>query len=82
MPVADIADRERHCLIQAVLPSSIWSWKGRMLIAIRSLERDTDVEAATKIKCQLFDWGRSRRAVRALFDTVDERAATFAERGL
>jgi hypothetical protein len=82
MPVADIADGERHCLIQAVLPSSMWSWKGRFLIAVRGDDGGTDVEGATRIQGQLFDWGRSRRALQGLFDTVEERASTFAQRGL
>jgi hypothetical protein len=82
MPVADIADADRHCLIQAVLPSSMWSWKGRMLIAVRGVDGGADVEGTINIKGQLFDRGRSRRALHGLFDTVDERASTFAERGL
>lgn len=51
------------CLFEAALPSDLWSFEGDLLIAVRPNGSHTEVQAATKIKGQLFDWGKSNRCL-------------------
>lgn len=82
MPIVDVADRECQCLIQAVLPSNMFSWKGRVVVTLRADGQRVELEAATKIPGQLYDWGRSNRTLQKLFQAAQERASTFRERNL
>ncbi|WP_428420586.1 hypothetical protein [Methylibium sp.] len=61
---------EDGCLLDAALPSDMWSWEGTLYVSIRRHERATCVDAATKIKGQKFDWGKSKRALEALFQDL------------
>lgn len=55
------------CAIEAVLPSDVWSWEGVMTVILKRADAATEVEAQTLIKGQLFDWGKSNRALDAFF---------------
>lgn len=58
------------CLLKAILPSDIWSFKGDLVITIERQKQGTSVEAVAVIKGQLFDWGKSKRILRELFDDI------------
>lgn len=58
---------EDGCLLEASLPSDIWSWQGTLYVGIRKDGSGTRVDGATSIKGQLFDWGKSKRCLEALF---------------
>ena len=62
---------EDGCVLEAVLPSDIWSWEGEVVVSVRRDRAGTQVEAATKIQGQLFDWGKSRRCLDQLFEDVE-----------
>jgi hypothetical protein len=55
------------CFFEAVLPSDIRSFEGDVLVTVRRREWKTEVTAATRIKGQLFDWGKSRRSLEEFF---------------
>jgi hypothetical protein len=55
------------CFFEAVLPSDFRSFEGDMLVTVRRREWKTEVTSATKIKGQLFDWGKSRRSLDEFF---------------
>ena len=55
------------CFFEAVLPSDFRSFEGDMLVTVRRREWKTEVTAATKIKGQFFDWGKSRRVLADFF---------------
>lgn len=61
---------EDGCLLEAALPSDMWSFAGTLYISARKSEAGTHVEATTKIEGQLFDWGKSRRSLEALFSDL------------
>lgn len=58
------------CLIRAALPSDMWSFAGDLLITVKRHGQGTAVEAATAIKGQLYDWGKSKRILSALFEDI------------
>lgn len=58
---------EDGCLLEASLPSDIWSWQGVLYVGIRKDADGTRVEAATSINGQWFDWGKSKRCLETLF---------------
>lgn len=63
------------CLLEAKLPSDIWSFEGRILVNIRRSERLTRVEGATAIEGQFFDWGKSKRCLQTLFSDIKDISA-------
>lgn len=63
------------CVVEAVIPSDIWSFAGELVITIRPVPRGTLVQAATKIPGQLYDWGKSRKCLEQLFEDVASIAA-------
>jgi len=55
------------CCFEAVIPSDIWSFAGDLLVTVRQRAGATEVEAAAKVKGQLYDWGKSQRCLDSLF---------------
>lgn len=69
------------CVVHAELSSSMWHGKGDIVVTVEQEGAGSSVEAATKIPGQVFDWGRSKVRLEALFeDLLDDRvrAATGA----
>jgi len=55
------------CILHAKLPSDLFSLEGELVISIRRQGPGMQVEAATRIPGQLFDWGKSQRCLNGLF---------------
>lgn len=60
------------CLFEAVLPSDMWSWEGTLYVTVRESPDGSRVHAATHIGGQLFDWGKSKRALCRLFEDLED----------
>lgn len=58
------------CFMEAVLPSDMWSFEGEVLVVVRREGAGSRIELATKIKGQIFDWGKSKRCLEALFSDI------------
>ena len=54
------------CVVEAVLPSDMWSFEGTILVTLRHADPGTEVHASTVIKGQAFDWGKSNRCLDTL----------------
>jgi hypothetical protein len=61
---------EDGCLLEATLPSDLWSFAGTLYISVRKAPTGTRVEGATTITGQLFDWGKSKRCLETLFADI------------
>jgi hypothetical protein len=61
---------EDGCLLEATLPSDIWSWQGILYVSVRKADSGTKVDGATNIKGQWFDWGKSKRCLETLFSDI------------
>lgn len=68
--VQNVQQAQDGCLIQAVIPSDMWSFAGDLLITVKRQELGTFVEAGTVIKGQLFDWGKSKNILKQLFEDL------------
>jgi hypothetical protein len=55
------------CVVTAELPSDLFAMAGELIVAVQRVGNDTKVEAATSIKGQYFDWGKSTRCLNELF---------------
>lgn len=66
----EVRQAQDGCVLQASLPSDLFSFEGDLLITIRRHEGGTLVEAAATVKGQLFDWGKSRRCLNELFEDL------------
>ncbi len=73
-PIDTVEQGIDGCLLKAVLPSDIWSFEGEFLVTVQRLDQGTSVEAATHVRGQLFDWGKSGRAIRTLFNDISDLA--------
>jgi hypothetical protein len=58
------------CVFEALLPSDPMSMEGDLTVSVRRREMRTEVSAATNIKGQLYDWGKSRRCLDAFFEDL------------
>lgn len=58
------------CVVTAELPSDLFSMAGELVVAVQRVPGGTKVEAATSIKGQYFDWGKSTRCLNELFDDL------------
>lgn len=63
------------CLLEATLPSDMWSFAGDLLVEVHASGTGARVDAATKIGGQMFDWGKSNRCLNTLFEDVRAMAA-------
>lgn len=77
MTLQSISEAKGLCGIEATLPSSVWSWEGKINIAIRSQGDRIEIHAETIIPGQYFDWGKSQRALDALFNEIKEFTGKF-----
>ena len=66
--VEHVEQGEDGCVIEAKLPSDIWSLAGSLVIAVERARGGMKIEAATRISGQFVDWGKSSRALQTLFD--------------
>jgi hypothetical protein len=58
------------CAFDALLPSDPMSLEGDLTISVRRRDMTTEVTAATNIKGQLYDWGKSRRCLDVFFEDL------------
>ena len=58
------------CTVHAAMPSDMWSLKGDLIVEVRAEGATTNVEAGLTIPGQVYDWGKSQRALRQLFSDL------------
>ncbi len=75
LPLVKVHQGESGCVIEAKLPSDLWALEGQVVVTVEGTGTETNVEAATNIPGQLFDWGKSTRCLERLFGDLRARAA-------
>ena len=68
--LGDVDQAIDGCTLQAAIPSDLWSLKGDLIVTVRTEGNTTVIEAGLTIPGQLYDWGKSRRALDKLFADV------------
>jgi hypothetical protein len=71
----NMTQAEDGCLIEAALPSDMFAFEGDLLVSVRRASIGAEVDAATQIGGQLFDWGKSNRSLDRLFEDLSRDAA-------
>jgi len=66
--IGNIAQAADCCTIAAALPSDVWSLRGDLRVSVRPATGGTTIEAEIVIPGQVYDWGKSKRALDRLFD--------------
>jgi hypothetical protein len=69
--IRQVQQFENGCLLEAMIPSDMWSWGGSLFVSIRASNSGTRVDAATSVKGQLFDWRKSKRCLERLFSAFN-----------
>jgi hypothetical protein len=75
LPLVKVHQGQSGCVIEAKLPSDFWALEGQVIVTVEHAGEGTNVEAATNIPGQLFDWGRSTRCLETLFGDIRAKAA-------
>jgi hypothetical protein len=70
-----VSQADDGCLLEAALPSDMYSLEGDLLVSIRRQGPIASVDATAQIGGQLFDWGKSNRCLDQLFDDLRRDAA-------
>ena len=68
--VLDMERAKEGCVVTAELPSDLLTMAGKLVVAVERTPTGTRVEAATAIKGQYFDWGKSTRCLNELFEAL------------
>ncbi|WP_145057908.1 zinc ribbon domain-containing protein [Adhaeretor mobilis] len=63
---------ENGCVLEAALPSDLLSFAGSLIVTLEQSLQATRVEAVTVIPGQLYDWGKSNRALNVLFAQLEQ----------
>jgi hypothetical protein len=58
---------EDGCVLEATLPSDLWSLAGEVIVSVKRCDLGTVVEAAAKISGQKYDWGKCQKCLDELF---------------
>lgn len=72
--IGHVTQSPHSCTIEAAIPSDIWSLKGNLIVEVRIEGQSTVLEAGLTIPGQLYDWGKSQRALDRLFGDVTDLA--------
>jgi len=70
--VVNVEQAEDGCMIEAAIPSDIFSWEGTVLVIVQQHHKGTLVEATTTIKGQMYDFGKSERYLDKLFKYINQ----------
>lgn len=65
-----VRQSEDGCLLEATLPSDVWSHEGTLYVSVQRTTTGTRLDCATNIKGQLFDWGKSKRCLKTIFADI------------
>jgi hypothetical protein len=72
--LGQVEQESSGCTLHAAMPSDMWSLRGDLAITIRAEGFTTVVEAGLTIPGQVYDWGKSQRALRQLFGDLTDLA--------
>ena len=72
--VQDVHQASDGCMLICQIPSDLFSLAGQLLVTIQREADGTSVQADTHIEGQLFDWGKSNRCLKQLFDGIGAAA--------
>ena len=68
--VQQVQQASDGCILICEIPSDLFSFAGRLLVTIQRTPDGASVHADTSIQGQLFDWGKSERCLRQLFEGI------------
>ena len=58
-------------VLTAEIPSSMWTWGGNIVISIEEITPFSEITIVTKIKGQLYDWGKSKKVIKKILSDID-----------
>ena len=70
--LGQVAQMASGCTLHAAMPSDMWSLKGDLVVDVRAEGNTTFVEAGLTIPGQVYDWGKSQRALSQLFSDLTQ----------
>jgi hypothetical protein len=70
--IGNIIQAQDSCTLEAALPSDIWSLQGNLRACIRRANAGTSIDVEILIPGQIYDWGKSKRALDRLFDDATQ----------
>ena len=58
------------CILICTIPSDMLSFKGELIVTVTKKGTGTQLEAATKIPGQKYDWGKGKKILERLFESA------------
>ena len=68
----EVHEANNGIVLIASIPSSMKTFGGEIIISLEEKAAETKVTVDAKIKGQLYDWGKSKSIVKALFLDIEE----------
>ena len=62
-PIESVEGASDGFVLTAKIPSDMWSWGGDIIISTEGSNSSSEINIATKIKGQLYDWGKSKKLI-------------------
>jgi hypothetical protein len=75
MTISAVHQASDGCVIEAEVPSSMWVTSAGLVATVTGRGDATEMEAAVTARGQMYDWGKGKAALNALFDDVARYAA-------
>jgi hypothetical protein len=69
-PIKEAKEASNGLILVAEIPSSMKTFGGEIIITLEELKGKTSVSANPIIRGQLYDWGKSKSIVKALFSDI------------
>lgn len=71
----EVIQLDNGVILEGTMPSDMSSFGGTLLITIATEEEGTNLDVATEVKGQFYDWGKSQGYIDGLFQTFKETPA-------
>ncbi len=69
-PLKEVLQARDGCVVEAKLPSDMFTWEGQVLLTVHAGPYGTQVEAVARVEGQMFDWGKCNRWLDSIFQTM------------
>ena len=69
-PIKEVHQAQDGCAIEATMPPGLASYDGTVFVTVAAEGERSRVEARTAIGGQLYDWGKSKRALERIFSDL------------
>jgi len=68
--IQKVDQSDEGCVLTALIPSTMWTYRGELVVGVERSQGSMHIQAAAKISGQLIDWGKSDKTLREFFEEI------------